>query len=267
MKGFDSFGGKTALVTGAGTGLGRGFALRLAELGATVVLAARRVERLEAVAGEIRARGGRVLVQPLDIRDASAVERAVQRVVEETGHLDVLINNAAGNFICRAEKLTPNGWNAVVNIVLNGSAYCALAAGRRMLAQGRGRILSIVASYAWVGGPGTVHSAAAKAGLVAMTKTLAVEWGGRGVRVNCLCPGFVDTEQSHEVLWPTAEGQARIRERIPAGRFGTIEETVEAGLYLCSDAGEYVNGEVLTIDGGEWLNKGAFVLADEKESP
>lgn len=131
-----------------------------------------------------------------------------------------------------------------------------------MLAQGGGKILSITASYAWVGGPGTVHSAAAKAGLIAMSKTLAVEWGGRNVQVNCLCPGFVDTEQSNAVLWPTREGQQRIIGRIPAGRFGTAEETVEAGVYLCSAAADYVNGEVFTIDGGEWLNKGAFLLPD-----
>ncbi len=266
MRGFDSFAGKTALVTGAGTGLGRGFALRLAGLGATVVLSARNVERLEAVAQEIRAGGGRALVRPLDIRDPKAVEATIQGVADETGRLDVLINNAAGNFVCRAEELSANGWNAVINIVLNGSAYCTLAAGRRMLAQGGGKILSITASYAWVGGPGTVHSATAKAGLIAMTKTLAVEWGGRNVQVNCLCPGFVDTEQSHAVLWPTAEGQKRITDRIPAGRFGTIEETVEAGVYLCSRAADYVNGEVFTIDGGEWLNKGAFVLPEPDAS-
>ncbi len=265
LRGFDSFEGRTAIVTGAGTGLGRAFALRLSELGATVALAARKVDRLEAVAREIRQRGGRALACPLDIRDPTAVEATFQRVAEETGRLDVLVHNAAGNFICRAERLTPNGWNAVVNIVLNGSAYCTLAAGRRMLAHGGGRILSVVASYAWVGGPGTVHSAAAKAGLVAMTRTLAVEWGGRNVRVNCLCPGFVDTEQSRAVLWPTEEGRARIVGRVPVGRFGTVEETVEAGLYLCSAAADYVNGEVFTIDGGEWLNDGAFVLPDGDE--
>lgn len=262
MKGFDSFAGKTALITGAGTGLGRGFALRLAELGATVALSARRGDRLEAVAGEIRAAGGRALVCPMDIRQPQAVEATVARIVADTGRIDILINNAAGNFICRAENLTPNGWNAVVGTVLNGSAYCALAAGRHMLSQGGGKILGITASYAWVGGPGTVHSAAAKAGMIAMAKTLAVEWGGRNVQVNCLCPGFVDTEQSHQVLWPTPDGQRRILGRIPAGRFGTVEETVEAGVFLCSSAADYVNGEVFTIDGGEWLNKSAFVLPD-----
>ncbi|MCC5857472.1 MAG: SDR family oxidoreductase [Ectothiorhodospiraceae bacterium] len=258
MKGFESFNGKTAMVTGAGTGLGRGFALRLAELGATVVLAARREDRLEAVAKEIRDAGGKALVVPLDIRDADAVEAAVARIVDETGRLDILINNAAGNFLARAEDITPNGWTAVVNIVLNGSFFCARAAGLRMLEQGGGKILNVTASYAWVGGPNTAHSASAKAGLITMAKTLAVEWGGRNVQVNCLCPGFIDTEQSREKLWPTEAARNHILERVPAGRFGTVEETVEAGLFLCSDAANYVNGEVFTIDGGEWLNKGAL---------
>lgn len=250
------------MVTGAGTGLGRGFALRLAELGATVALAARRVERLEAVAEEIRAAGGKALVIPLDIRDADAVEAGVQRIVDETGRIDILINNAAGNFIAKAEDITPNGWSAVVGIVLNGSFFCAREAGRRMLEQHSGKILNVTASYAWVGGPGTVHSASAKAGLIAMARTLAVEWGGRNVQVNCLCPGFVDTEQSREKLWPTSEDRQHILDRVPADRFGSIEETVDAGMYLCSDAASYVNGEVFTIDGGEWLNKGALQIPE-----
>ena len=258
MKGFDSFGGKTAMVTGAGTGLGRCFALRLAELGATVALVARQADRLELVAKEIRDRGGKALVMPMDIRDADLVTRGVASIVEQTGSIDILINNAAGNFLARAEDITPNGWNAVVGIVLNGSFYCSSAAGKWMLKQGSGKILSVTASYAWVGGPGTVHSASAKAGLIAMTRTLAVEWGNRNVQVNCLCPGFVDTEQSREKLWPTQEGRELILSRVPSHRFGTLEETVEAGMYLCSDAANYVNGEVLTIDGGEWLNKGAL---------
>jgi NAD(P)-dependent dehydrogenase (short-subunit alcohol dehydrogenase family) len=253
------FTGKVAFVTGAGTGLGRGFALRLAEQGATVALAARRADRLEAVADEIASRGGSAIVVPLDIRDATAVGEAVDSVVEQAGRLDILINNAAGNFLVRAEELTPNGFDAVVGIVLHGSAYCSMAAGRHMLRQGSGKILSTVASYAWIGGPYTVHSAAAKAGVIAMTKTLAVEWGPGNVQVNALCPGFVDTEQSREVLWPTEDGVQRILSRIPAGRFGTIEEVADAGLYLCSSEADYVTGETLTVDGGEWLNSGAFL--------
>jgi NAD(P)-dependent dehydrogenase (short-subunit alcohol dehydrogenase family) len=257
--------GATVMITGGGTGLGRGFALRFAEAGGKVALVARNSERLEAVAAEIRGQGGVALVHRADIRDAAAVQKVVDAIVEETGRLDVLINNAAGNFIARAEDVTPNGWNAVVGIVLNGSFYCARAAARQMLKQGSGKILSIVASYAWVGGPGTVHSAAAKAGVIAMTKTLAVEWGPRNLQVNCLCPGFVDTEQSRRALWPTEAARAQLVSRIPAGRFGSIEETVEAGFYLCSPAANYINGEVLTIDGGEWLNKGAFVLPEAGE--
>jgi NAD(P)-dependent dehydrogenase (short-subunit alcohol dehydrogenase family) len=262
MLKFGSIEGKTVMITGGGTGLGRGFALRFAEAGARVALVARNSERLEAVAAEIRKQGGVALVHQVDIRDATAVQKVVDAVVAETGRLDVLVNNAAGNFIARAEDVTPNGWNAVVGIVLNGSFYCARAAGRQMLKQGSGKILSIVASYAWVGGPGTVHSAAAKAGVVAMTKTLAVEWGPRNLQVNCLCPGFVDTDQSRQVLWPTEAARAKLVSRIPAGRFGSIEEVVEAGFYLCSPAADYINGEVLTVDGGEWLNKGAFVLSE-----
>lgn len=257
-----SIDGKTVMITGGGTGLGRCFALRFAEAGATVALVARNSERLEAVAAEIRGRGGVALVHQADIRDATAVQKVVDAIVAETGRLDILVNNAAGNFVARAEDVTPNGWNAVVGIVLNGSFYCARAAGRQMLKQGSGKILSIVASYAWVGGPGTVHSAAAKAGVVAMTKTLAVEWGPRNLQVNCLCPGFVDTEQSRQVLWPTEAARTKLISRIPAGRFGSLEEVVEAGFYLCSPAADYINGEVLTIDGGEWLNKGAFVMPE-----
>ena len=260
------FTGKVAFVTGAGTGLGRGFALRLAEQGATVALAGRRADRLEAVAEEVAAFGARSIVVPLDVRDAAAVGAAMDSVVDQTGQLDILINNAAGNFLVRAEELTPGGFDAVVGIVLHGSAYCSLAAGRHMLRQGSGKILSTVASYAWVGGPFTVHSAAAKAGVIAMTKTLAVEWAPGNVQVNALCPGFVDTEQSRGALWPTQDGVERILSRIPAGRFGTIEEVADAGLYLCSPHADYITGETLTIDGGEWLNSGAFVPPNGREA-
>jgi NAD(P)-dependent dehydrogenase (short-subunit alcohol dehydrogenase family) len=255
-----TFTGATALITGAGTGIGKGFALRAADLGATVALAGRREPLLQEVARAIEARGGRALVCPVDIRKPEEVEATVERITTETGRLDVLINNAAGNFLVRAEELSPNGWNTVINIVLNGTAYCSLAAGKRMLRQGHGKILSISAAYAWYGGPGTVHSAAAKAGVIAMTQTLAVEWGPRNVQVNCLCPGFVDTEQSRTALWPTEEGRRRILDTVPPGRFQTVQEVVEAGLFLCTPAADYINGEVLVADGGQWLNKGVFSL-------
>lgn len=256
----NTFSGRTVFITGAGTGIGKGFALRVAKLGAHVALAGRRENLLQDTARAIEAEGGKALVVPLDIRKPELVEAAMERVVHETGSIDVLVNNAAGNFLARAEELSPNGWNSVVNIVLNGTAYCTLAAGRHMVRQGRGKILSITATYAWHGGPGTVHSAAAKAGVIAMSKSLAVEWGPRNVQVNCLCPGFVDTEQTRTVLWPTADMREKILMTIPTGRFQRVDEVVEIGLMLCSPAADYINGEVLVADGGQWLNKGVFDL-------
>ncbi len=253
---------RRVFVTGGSRGIGKAIALRLAREGASTVAIGyfRSDTAADETAEELRALGA----EPVLVRGNVTSSRVAEQVAA-LGRLDVLVNNAAGNFVARAEDITPNGWNAVVGIVLNGSFYCARAAGRQMLRQGSGKILSVVASYAWLGGPGTVHSAAAKAGVIAMTKTLAVEWGPRNLQVNCLCPGFVDTEQSRDVLWPTEEARAKLISRIPAGRFGSIEEVVESGFYLCSPAANYINGEVLTIDGGEWLNKGAFVLPEAAE--
>lgn len=251
----NTFSKKTFFITGAGTGIGKSFALRAAALGATVALGGRRKDLLQRTAQEIEQAGGNAIICALDIRDNQQVESIMETIIARTGKLDVLINNAAGNFVARAENITANGWNAVINTVLNGTAYATLAAGKHMLGQGYGKILSISAAYAWYGGPGTVHSAAAKAGVIAMSQTLATEWGPRNIQVNCLCPGFVDTEQSRTALWPTQEGKERILSTIPAGRFGTLIETVEAGLFLCSPAADYINGEVLVIDGGQWLNK------------
>jgi NAD(P)-dependent dehydrogenase (short-subunit alcohol dehydrogenase family) len=256
------FAGKVALVTGGGSGIGRAIAVRYAAGGGDVVVLGRRTEPLEETAGLARTFGGRADVVSCDVRDPEAVGAAVDRLVAEHGRLDALVNNAAGNFVSAAEDLSPNGWRAVVDIVLNGTFYCTRAAAPHMLAAGGGAILNVIASYAWHGHPGTVHSAAAKGGVLAMTRTLAAEWGGRGVRVNCISPGPTETEGAGAALWPTEDGRRRVLGSVPAGRFTTPEEVAESAAFLLDDrrAG-YVNGDVLSVDGGQRLGKAVYTDA------
>lgn len=251
-----TFSDKVALVTGGGTGIGLGIATELARLGAKVVLASRKQEHLDAGVAAITGRGGQTVGIPTDVRQPDQVDHLVASAKEAFGGIDILVNAAAGNFVVDSEKLSVNGWNAVVGSVLNGTFYCSRAAGLEMIGSGRGgQILSIVASYAWTGGPGTIHSVAAKAGVVALTRTLAVEWAKYGIRVNALCPGPTDTEGARP-LWADPEAERRLRARIPVGRFGTVEEIANAASYLLSPYADFVNGEVFVIDGGEWLGKG-----------
>ena len=186
-----TFEGKVAIVTGGGSGLGRAMAREFARLGACGRRRRRRrAEPLDETVAEIEDWGGAAYPKPTDVRDPEQVDALIDETARRFGRVDVLVNNAAGNFVVRGEDLSPNGWRAVVGIVLDGGFLCARAAGRRMIEQGEGgAILSVLASYAWTGGPGTVHSASAKAGLLAMTRTLAVEWAHHGIRVNCICPG------------------------------------------------------------------------------
>lgn len=257
----NEFAGQVALVTGGGSGIGRAIALRYAAGGGDVVVLGRRSEPLEETARYAEKYGVQAGVVTCDVRNPDAVNEAVEEVVSRYGRLDALVNNAAGNFVCAAEDLSPNGWKAVIDIVLNGGFYCTRAAAQHMLPAGRGAILNVIASYAWHGHPGTVHSAAAKAGILAMTRTLAAEWGGRGVRVNCISPGPTETEGAGAALWPTEEDRARVLRSVPAGRFTTPDEVAESAVFLLDNrrAG-YVNGEVLTVDGGQWLGK--VVYAD-----
>ena len=257
-----SFDGRVAVVTGGGSGMGRAMALEFARLGAAVVVAGRRPEPLAETVAMIEDAGGTATDQPTDVRDPDQVEALMDAAVDTFGRLDVLVNNAAGNFVVRAEDLSPNGWRAVTSIVLDGGFLCARAAGRRMIEQGNGgAIVSVIASYAWTGGPGTVHSAAAKAGLLAMSRTLAVEWAPHGIRVNTICPGPTDTEGAGGALWPTDADRNRVAATVPAGRLATVEEVAWWTAALCSRYAAFVTGENLTIDGGQWLEQEGYMPA------
>lgn len=248
-----------ALVTGGGTGLGKATVRAFAAAGTPVAILSRSAEHVEGAAEEIRAAGGRVLALTGDVRDPAAVEAAVARTEEELGPIGFLVNNAAGNFLVAAEELSPNGFRAVVEIVLHGTWFCSSAVGRRMLARGRGSIVNVVATYAESGMPGVVHSASAKGGVLTMTRTLAAEWGARGIRVNAVAPGIMATEgAARNLKFGDAETQEKLARSIPAGRLARLEEIAGAIVYLCSPAAEYVTGTCLTIDGGISLPSGFF---------
>ena len=248
--------GRNALITGGSKGIGLAIARSFAEQGARLILASRKEEHLAAAARQLESAGATVLTVVTDVARPASVDALVEKSLERFGQIDVLVNNAAGNFRCPAEELSPAGFKVVIDIALNGVFYCSRAVGRTMLARGEGRIVNVVAAYAWTGGPGTIHSAAAKAGVVALTRTLAVEWGGRGVRVNAVCPGFFDSDGARERLWPNPGERERMEQSVPLKRFGTPREVAGAITWLASPAAAYVNGEILVVDGGQHLGKG-----------
>ncbi|ANW65810.1 2,4-dienoyl-CoA reductase [Mycobacterium sp. djl-10] len=252
------FAGRVALVTGGGSGIGRAIAQRWALGGGTVAVLGRRREALDETVALITGAGGQAQALVCDVRDHEGVAAAVDGLVDRHGRLDALVNNAAGNFVVPSEELSPGGWKAVTDIVLNGTYYCTHAAARHMLAAGSGTILNIIASYAWHGHPGTVHSAAAKGGVVAMTRTLAVEWGARGVRVNCLAPGPTETAGAGAALWGDVDARRDVLASVPANRFAEPAEIAESAAYLLGDRAGYVTGEVLVADGGQWLGKAVY---------
>jgi NAD(P)-dependent dehydrogenase (short-subunit alcohol dehydrogenase family) len=255
---------KRILITGGGTGLGRAMGERFLELGASLVICGRREPVLEETAWAFDERFDRPTEWHVcDIRDGEAVDAMIDEIWK-TGPLDGLINNAAGNILARTETLSRRAVDAVVGIVLHGSAYVTLACGRRWLAEGRpASVLSLVTTYAWTGSAYVVPSAMAKAGVLAMTQSLAVEWGGRGIRLNAIAPGPFPTEGAWSRLVPREDLARELETRNPLGRPGRHDELTNLAAYLMADGSAFINGEVVTIDGGDWLKgAGQFTFAE-----
>ncbi|MFC0273672.1 2,4-dienoyl-CoA reductase [Metabacillus herbersteinensis] len=250
-----------AIVTGGSSGLGKEMAKKFAEQGAFVTITGRDSEKLKVTKAEIETFNGQVLTVQMDVRNPEDVERMLEETKDTFKRIDHLVNNAAGNFICPAEDLSINGWRAVIDIVLNGTWYCSQAVGKEWISnQQKGSILNILATYAWTSGPGVIHSASAKAGVLAMTRTLAVEWGTKyGIRVNAIAPGPIENTGAAERLWASQGAYERTVASIPLQRLGQPEEIANAASYLLSESASFINGECLTVDGGQWLNRRTFL--------
>ena len=251
---------KVIIITGGSSGMGLGMAKEFVKQGAKVVITGRDAERLEKAKNEILTFGSSIETFQMDVREVDHVEAMVKFTVEKFKRIDSLVNNAAGNFLVQAEKLSPNGWKAVIDIVLNGTFYCSSAVGRYWIENGiKGSMLNMVATYAWGAGAGVVHSAAAKAGVLSLTRTLAVEWGAQyGIRANAIAPGPIERTGGADKLWESHEQAKRTINSVPLRRLGTPEEIADLATFMLSDKASYMNGECITLDGGAWLNRFPF---------
>jgi peroxisomal 2,4-dienoyl-CoA reductase len=261
--------GQVALITGGGTGIGLGISQLLARLGAHVVVASRKAEHVEAAAQAMRDAGGSASAETVDVREAEQVQAMVARVAKERGRIDLLVNNAAGNFYAPSETLSPNAWRSVIEIDLFGTFFCSQAVLPVMKAQGGGRIVSISMTLHYRGWPLMAHATAAKAGIDALTRTLALEWAPYGIRMNAIAPGPIPTEGVRKAFTPppSASGQvpdmfaieqamaSYAKKAIPAGRWGTPGDIANMVAFLASPAGDWITGAILVVDGGEWLAK------------
>ncbi|KHK88969.1 SDR family oxidoreductase [Novosphingobium malaysiense] len=247
-----TFGEDVVLITGGGTGLGKAMARMFASMGARVAIASRKEEHRLAGVEAVQSRGGQALAVPLDVRKPEQIAEAFDMIGDGLGPVSILVNNAAGRFMAPAEDLTPNGWRAVTDIVMDGTFFCSQEFHRCRIEAGEpGAILNIGATFAFNGGPGSVHSAAAKAAVTNMTKTLAVEWAVDGIRVNTLAPGWFphdDTAEHMKGPWRIGkEGQ------MPGGRAGRLQELAWSACFLCSPFARYITGHTLVVDGASWL--------------
>ncbi|MGZ3820514.1 MAG: SDR family oxidoreductase [Mucilaginibacter sp.] len=252
----DALKGKTIIITGGGTGLGKAMGIYFLELGANLVITSRKLDVLKQTAAEMEAAtGGKVLAVACDVRKYEEVESVLHEAINTFGRVDVLLNNAAGNFISPTERLSANAFSTIIDIVLKGTVNCSLALGKYWIAENiTGNILNIVTTYAFTGSGYVVPSACAKGGVLAMTRSLAAEWGRHGIRTNAIAPGPFPTKGAWERLLPGDMAQKfDFRKRVPLKRVGEHQELANLAAFLVSDFSGYINGEVITIDGGEWL--------------
>jgi 2,4-dienoyl-CoA reductase [(3E)-enoyl-CoA-producing], peroxisomal len=262
------FNGQVALVTGGATGIGYGIAELLGGLGAHVVIASRKQEKLDAAAESLAKNGINVSTVSVDVRDADRVKAMVEQVQRDRGRIDILVNNAAGNFYAPSESLSPNAWKSVIEIDLNGTFFCSQAVFPVMKAQGSGRIISISMTLHYRGWPLMAHATAAKAGIDALTRTLALEWARHGIRINAVAPGPIPTEGVRKAFAPPGGTDVPdvfaveraledyARKSIPLGRWGSPADIANMVAFLASPAADWVTGSIFVVDGGEWLARG-----------